>query len=196
MYTLELEARSESRHYVKFRGKETSYYSISIEAVSAAPSSLSDASSRFAIEVCEIERPDIMAFYTLKSRVYRQANEVPDYLANILVKYGAILEGTPLSISYTQSGVKHSWLTLNAGLEQAKRPSEVLQEYVFLAHHFISSYRLALSINDTSSALQEEQRLDDVITKHIVGEFLLNPFKKDQSEMLWSKCQDALARVW
>ncbi|WP_229646608.1 hypothetical protein, partial [Vibrio parahaemolyticus] len=68
-----------------------------------------DENIRYSIEICKIERPDIMAFYTYKSRRFTVSGDqfVTD-IGKLLVKYGVVAEGVPFQVNIELNRKVHS----------------------------------------------------------------------------------------
>lgn len=121
---LEVHGGSIKRYVMIFRGQAIngvydSYFSVEVQSSDCKTSYdkiTENPNKRYSYEVCLIERPDIMAFYTLKERGYVEARDVFTKLADILVAYGAIQKGTPVSFQFEEFGTIQTRIVMNAGL--------------------------------------------------------------------------------
>lgn len=120
MYKLNLDIRSPYRYVANFWGKpnglqgQGSYFSVEIQALEhAAGASPLNNNIKFSIEVCVIEEPDIMKYYTLISREYCQS--VPRKLSEILTKYNVIESGCPFVLAFAWNGNERDYIQLKEG---------------------------------------------------------------------------------
>lgn len=123
MYQINFESRSPYRYVAYFRSPKclaldyfNSYFSVEVEVAQSQWGTLLDSGIRYKIEVCWIERPDIMACYTLDSKdLCVSGDDFLTKVGKILVKHNAIPEGVPFQVNLELDGKWHSFIQMNAG---------------------------------------------------------------------------------
>ncbi|MCG9576071.1 hypothetical protein L1D14_07440 [Vibrio tubiashii] len=198
MYTLQL-ALQGGDYVAIFRGKENAtlplerYYSISIKTTS--PQLITHhsfgCSLKLRIEVCEIEHPQTMTFYTLKSNVYRCEN-LFEYLCEVLVNYGAVTKGTPVEICYEQKGVHHSRIVVNAGEKQSETVLESVQKLYIKCLNIVSRSLDELAKGNTEQSEVLKQEALFIAGRVIPSMVSYNPFKPNVYKYLWRSCQKGI----
>jgi hypothetical protein len=125
MKTIELDVRGGSikRYVLEFKGTNlgrfSSFFSVGFESSdskTAYDKITENAKKTFNYEVCSVQDPENKSWYTLIERKTILAEDLFNTLANILVRFNAIDEGTPVKFIFKEFGNVHSVVVMNAGL--------------------------------------------------------------------------------
>lgn len=120
-YKIQFENRSPYRYVAYFRGDKDSYFSVEVQVAQRKWGSLLEDGNQYSIEVCKIEAPQIMAYYTLKESFYTVSGEqfITD-IGKILVKYNALPASVPFEVEIEDhQEKKHSFIQMNGGTKYA-----------------------------------------------------------------------------
>lgn len=131
-HQITFESRSPYRYVAHFRKPPSnlhdmdSYFSVEVHVSQNEWGTLMDENIRYSIEICKIERPDIMAFYTYKSRRFTVSGDqfVTD-IGKLLVKYGVVAEGVLFQVNIELNRKVHSFMQMNAGCVYAKESTHL-----------------------------------------------------------------------
>ncbi|NOI32251.1 hypothetical protein [Vibrio coralliilyticus] len=116
LYQLYFECRSPYRYVAYFRARKPnelsdSYFSVEIAVAQREWGTPLSTGVIYSFEVCKIERPEIMKFYSLKARGYFETGEnFVSTIGQLLVEFGVLQEGVPFQIKF----MNYSFIGMNA----------------------------------------------------------------------------------
>lgn len=194
MYQLNLVAHSNSRFSATFRippnhNTAIQYANISIEADIGT---FLNPFGGFYIELCFIEKPETMSFYTLKKTSDCSVENLFPYIANLLTELNVVPKGTPVMITFEQSGKKYSKIIINAGLEPVQYPYESMMNDKKWAINLLERGQKELSQGcrtKGNSMIQLASRITDSM-----GVYQLNPFDDKKHGLLYDMLNRAITR--
>ena len=121
MFTLNFETRGSGikRFVSNFRNKSGVYFSVEISGSridEAFETFIDNPQKTYAVEVCRCDSPESWSYHTLCKREYFLGKDIAEFVSNILVRFNAVQDGTPVDVNFNINNKHYSYIVMNAGL--------------------------------------------------------------------------------
>ncbi|ACH64810.1 hypothetical protein ACTFQF_00245 [Aliivibrio fischeri] len=194
MYQLDLVAHSNSRFSTTFRispnhNSAIQYANISIESDIGT---FLNPFAGFYIELCFIEKPETMSFYTLKKTSSCSVENLFPYLANLLTELNVVPKGTPVMITFELFGKTYSKIIINAGLEPVRTFYQSMKMDKKYAVDLLNRGQKELSRGYRTQGHAMIQLASRVACSMFV--YGVNPFDDKKHEILYDALNGAMKR--